>query len=813
MGKINKSGLSYISMLTVFLILLFTSGCITTPTGKQAPLPGDPVAYFPKMKVGDSWVTKGFSQRYKSDIYHARVAEVDADGGFVLKFRADKSGNYSLRYNNKYQETEVISSSGKITKQAKPLPLSLNFPLFVGKKWTDHYSGESIRGRLYDYRNEYRVYKYETVTTKAGSFKAFKIWRWQTLEGFGDQSWRTVTWYSPEMKRIIKTYAGKSHEAVELLSYKLAKSDKAHSGQASQIKPKKFVLSIVSFPSGARIYLDDKHRGYTPEKMKVSKGFHHIKFDKAGYQILEENFKIERDDSVSYILKKLESANTDMKQPSYQLSISSTPSGADIYLDKIYKGKTPIEIEVTRWNHGIKLEKEGYETLEENIWVIEDNDFLYSLVDTESPGIKISAPVNNSEIFNEKILLKGDITDNTKLKQIAVKLNNKNIYHQEIVEPSSAFILAKKVKLNSGRNNIIIEATDQAGNQTQKSITVYRTGPAEEKPAKEKEPSTIPKSGSYYAVIIGIGKYQAHKIPSLKYATVDAKLIYNILTDPQYGNFPKSQVKLLINEKATYNNIKSAIGTWLKKNSKKDDTVIIFFAGHGAPEEDKNYWVPYNANINDLYGTALSNNEIADMFKRVESKKVIAFLDSCYSEAKTGRERIIKIAEDPFRKFKGKGRVVVTSSDGKEKSLELKEFGHGLFAYYLAEALKGKADNNKDGFVELNETWDYIKHSVTDTARKHGSTQTPVLDGKYSTGIVLSKNPEKIKKIQRRKEVNKKELESRITKMKKLYLKGEITSSQLGKALRILKSGEENKILNAFLQDKITLPTFKETFK
>jgi hypothetical protein len=348
--------------------------------------------------------------------------------------------------------------------------------------------------------------------------------------------------------------------------------------------------------------------------------------------------------------------------------------------------------------------------------------------------------------------------------------------------------------------------------------TAYRIEPVAEKPAKMEKTVTSPKIGNYYAVVIGIGKYQDDRIPKLKYTTVDAEEIYKILTDPHYGNFPENQVKLLIDEHATYNNIKSAIGTWLKRNTRKNDTVIIFFAGHGAPEDEKTYWVTYNANIDDLYGTALSNDEIADMIDRVEAKKMVAFLDSCYSAAtvnRTDKKRSIMIVKDPFLKFKGKGRVIITSSDGKEQSVEIDKFGHGVFTYFLLKALKGDADKNSDGYIELDEVWDYVKYRVTDTARKYGSTQTPILDGSYSAGIVLSKHPERLKKLYLEAEREKKEkkLESKVAKLTELYSKGEITSKQFDNAVKILKAGEKNKLLDDFLSDKISLTTFKTVFK
>jgi hypothetical protein len=108
-----------------------------------------------------------------------------------------------------------------------------------------------------------------------------------------------------------------------------------------------------------------------------------------------------------------------------------------------------------------------------------------------------------------------------------------------------------------------------------------------------------------------------------------------------------------------------------------------------------------------------------------------------------------------------------------------------------------------------------VKYRVTDTARKYGSTQTPILDGSYSAGIVLSKHPERLKKLYLEAEREKKEkkLESKVAKLTELYSKGEITSKQFDNAVKILKAGEKNKLLDDFLSDKISLTTFKTVFK
>ena len=55
-----------------------------------------------------------------------------------------------------------------------------------------------------------------------------------------------------------------------------------------------------------------------------------------------------------------------------------------------------------------------------------------------------------------------------------------------------------------------------------------------------------------YTLIIGIDKYQ--NVPNLNYAGKDAEKIQSMIVE--YFDFPKDNVRLLLNEKATYNNIR-----------------------------------------------------------------------------------------------------------------------------------------------------------------------------------------------------------------------------------------------------------------
>ncbi len=199
------------------LALFFSFGCESTRAIRQTPLPGDPVAPFPKMMVGDSGVISDYSSKHGTDIYHFKVIQIESDGSFLLEVKGEKEAMPSYRrYNNNYELLgEKSVEKGKVRRR-------LNFPLFVGKKWKDAIYTRSMSGIYYDYTGDYVVEKYETVNTKAGSFKSFKIkmydYNVQTKGQFVEEYW-----YSPETKCIVKSTPSWRYGS-ELISYSLAKA-------------------------------------------------------------------------------------------------------------------------------------------------------------------------------------------------------------------------------------------------------------------------------------------------------------------------------------------------------------------------------------------------------------------------------------------------------------------------------------------------------------------------------------------------------------------------------------------------------------
>ena len=81
---------------------------------------------------------------------------------------------------------------------------------------------------------------------------------------------------------------------------------------------------------------------------------------------------------------------------------------------------------------------------------------------------------------------------------------------------------------------------------------------------------------------------------------------------------------------------------------------------------------------------------------------------------------------------------IQAASTGNQVSSSYEEKGHGLLTYFFFKGLKGEADLNKDGRIDLAELFDYVKPQVERTARRSfNNEQTPQLVGLPETRKVM----------------------------------------------------------------------------
>ena len=368
--------------------------------------------------------------------------------------------------------------------------------------------------------------------------------------------------------------------------------------------------------------------------------------------------------------------------------------------------------------------------------------------------VQFRHPENGARVSDQSSLVAAEVSSGKGIASVNVLLNGTEVLKQAERPPRKSIAVAAPVKLREGSNTIIIRASEPDGTVRQEIRTVVYERPAAVPTA---EPVLAAKpSREQWAVVIGVGAYKSTAIPQLRYSVADAELVHQVLVGQ--GGFKKENVLLITDKterKPTLRDLKWALGTFLARSAKKDDLILIFFAGHGAPEIDPRgaesdglakYLVPSDADPNDLYSTALPMDEFQTIFDRIEADRVVVFLDACYSGAAGGRTfasqrtragRVDEVFLD--RLTRSKGRAIVTASRSSEVSLEVPELGHGLFTHFLVQGLRGAADLDRDGIVSLQEVYQYLEQQVTQKSRSLGGNQHPVMKGELEGQLPLVK--------------------------------------------------------------------------
>src|ERR671919_674580 len=219
------------------------------------------------------------------------------------------------------------------------------------------------------------------------------------------------------------------------------------------------------------------------------------------------------------------------------------------------------------------------------------------------------------------------------------------------------------------------------------------------------------------ALIAASFEYQDDKLQKLRSPGLDAEGLARVLRDPEVGNF---DVRVLPNRPGYV--IQREIGRFFAKG-KRDDLLLLYFSCHGVKDDDGNlYFAAVDTEVDNLDGTAVSADWVSRQITKSRSRRVLLLLDCCYSGA-FAKGMVPKGDAKVHIKERftgdGRGRVVLTASDDMEYAWEgdtLSGAGQpSIFTNALVQGLEtGEADRDKDGFVAVDELYDYVFDRVVE---------------------------------------------------------------------------------------------------
>jgi Sel1 repeat/Caspase domain len=168
----------------------------------------------------------------------------------------------------------------------------------------------------------------------------------------------------------------------------------------------------------------------------------------------------------------------------------------------------------------------------------------------------------------------------------------------------------------------------------------------------------------------------------------------------------------------------------------REDTVLIFFAGHGLKRENgKLYFAAVDTEPGYLGSTAMSAAWLMEQMQSSQVRRQIVLLDCCFGGAFArgnvwrGDDRVEsgKALEVPNLDLEGRGQVVITAADAMQFAFEGAELNGkppaSHFVRALTEGLEtGDADRiPQDGRITIDELVSYLVTKL----RTMGSPQRP----------------------------------------------------------------------------------------
>ena len=318
------------------------------------------------------------------------------------------------------------------------------------------------------------------------------------------------------------------------------------------------------------------------------------------------------------------------------------------------------------------------------------------------------------------------------LERINVYVNDVPIYGKKGLKVAKRKRLQQSVDviLEPGRNVIEIEALNTEGSYSKQISHTITSSYETNKP-------------DLYLISLGVSKYNTEAM-NLSYADKDAQDVVNALSSNK-GSFANIHVDLVVNEELTKQNLVSLKNKL--KNSKVNDRVIIFIAGHGIVTEELDY---YLATAKTDFQSPVSNSipyeAIEDLIDGIPARRRLILLDACHSGeiddenaelVKNSRsidgevkfrshpkEKVVSSSlqkEEIFNMMRRwfvdlndrSGATVLASSSGIEFSMEGEQWENGVYTYCLLKGLKeGLADTNGDNIIMVSEIQNYLSSEV-----------------------------------------------------------------------------------------------------
>lgn len=169
-----------------------------------------------------------------------------------------------------------------------------------------------------------------------------------------------------------------------------------------------------------------------------------------------------------------------------------------------------------------------------------------------------------------------------------------------------------------------------------------------------------------------------------------------------------------------------------------DDLIWVHIACHGILSEGRPLLITRETRLATVKDRALPLQTVERALRASKARRLILTLDACHCGVSEGRG----LTDDAFNRNvheRATGFALLAGSTAEQVAQEWQDKKHGVFTYYLLEALEGRADRAQKGFVTVDDVKTYVLDALTRwSLSKGGLLQQPTARTEGMGDIILA---------------------------------------------------------------------------
>ncbi|MEK3823156.1 caspase family protein [Paenibacillus sp. FSL K6-1558] len=231
------------------------------------------------------------------------------------------------------------------------------------------------------------------------------------------------------------------------------------------------------------------------------------------------------------------------------------------------------------------------------------------------------------------------------------------------------------------------------------------------------------------ALIVGVNKYKYDGFKDLASVENDVKTVSEMFDK----NFDDFHIQEVTGDKANSQYLKLEVERFLK-NCDSQDTLILYWAGHGDVYNQKGYLIASDSTDDSHEFNKIEMNTLTEWIGDSPAKSILVLVDCCKSGylTRSTSANSIDSAISKQLDIKGKGKVIISGTND-ENAYSLDDDSNGQFTQIFIQSLEeyiNKLDEKNDE-VDITELYSSIVKDMEWSANRQIPCMKASIEGRF----------------------------------------------------------------------------------